>query len=149
MPLSKDISNRRFLSAVQSLVRQGKLVQRDRDQWTLTAGGIQQAARAVRQHRLLELYFSRVADLSPAAIDRGADYCEHALDESMLMELERDIQGTGQATFIPTSLHPLRHLKQIEVVDERRFLFLELGLVVGWLDYCDGHPLFGVRSDPR
>lgn len=107
VPIFHDINLNRFNAAIQALVRQGKLVQREKDQWLLTAGGIQQAARAVRQHRLLEQYFYRIADLSPAAIDRGADYCEHALTDEMLADLERDSSGIAEPSQIPSSLHPL------------------------------------------
>jgi manganese/zinc/iron transport system permease protein len=82
------------------------------NRWALTARGIQHAIRAVRQHRLLEIYFSKMAELSVEAIDRGADYSEHALDEEMLAKLERDIsnlatQQDKPLDKIPDSLHPL------------------------------------------
>jgi hypothetical protein len=63
--------------------------------------------RAIRQHRLLELYFAQIANLSPEAIDRGADYSEHALDDQMLAELERDIAGASIGYAVPDSLHPI------------------------------------------
>jgi manganese/zinc/iron transport system permease protein len=75
----------------------------------LTASGIQQAHRAIRRHRLLELYFARWADLSPDAIDRGADYTEHALDDELLAMLEKDALATGVAVELPGSIHPIGH----------------------------------------
>ena len=74
---------------------------------SLTASGIQQSFRAVRRHRLLELYFARWADLSPDAIDRGADYTEHALDDDLLAELEKDAIVMGDAIELPKSVHPI------------------------------------------
>ena len=74
---------------------------------TLTASGIQQSFRAVRRHRLLEQYFARWADLSPDAIDRGADYTEHALDDDLLAELEKDAIVMGDSTELPKSVHPI------------------------------------------
>ena len=74
---------------------------------TLTASGIQQSFRAVRRHRLLELYFSRWADLSPDAIDRGADYTEHALNDDLLAELEKDAIVMGDSIELPRSVHPI------------------------------------------
>jgi manganese/zinc/iron transport system permease protein len=76
---------------------------------TLTASGIQQSFRAVRRHRLLELYFARWADLSPDAVDRGADYTEHALDDDLLAELEKDAIVMGDSIELPKSVHPIEH----------------------------------------
>lgn len=87
--------------------REGLLVQIGQSRWALSASGIQQCVRAIRQHRLLELYFAEIANLSPEAIDRGADYSEHALDDQMLAELERDIAGASVGYGVPESLHPI------------------------------------------
>jgi manganese/zinc/iron transport system permease protein len=74
---------------------------------SLTASGIQHSIRAVRRHRLLELYFARWADLSPDAIDRGADYTEHALNDELLAKLEKDAIVMGDAIELPISVHPI------------------------------------------
>ena len=74
---------------------------------TLSVAGIQQSYRAVRRHRLLELYFSRWADLSSDAIDRCADYTEHSLDDELLARLERDALDLGTPVDPPPSIHPI------------------------------------------
>jgi Mn-dependent DtxR family transcriptional regulator len=56
---------------------------------------------------LLELYFSRWADLSPDAIDRCADYTEHTLDDELLARLERDAMDVGKRIDPPPSIHPV------------------------------------------
>lgn len=89
------------------LVRKGWVIENRADGLVLSSAGIQQSHRAVRRHRLLELYFSRWADLSPDAIDRCADYTEHALDEDLLARLERDALDVGRRIDPPPSIHPI------------------------------------------
>ena len=97
----------RLTRTANRFFRNGLLVQVSQNRWALTASGIQRCIRAIRQHRLLELYFAQIANLSPEAIDRGADYSEHALDDQMLAELERDIDGASIGYAVPDSLHPI------------------------------------------
>ena len=89
------------------LVRKGWIIERGPEALLLSSSGIQQSHRAVRRHRLLELYFSRWADLSPDAIDRCADYTEHALDDELLARLERDAMDLGNRIDLPPSIHPV------------------------------------------
>ena len=97
----------RFRSVVDRLIRGGWLVPLPEDVIALTASGIQQSHRAVRRHRLLEHYFARWAELSPDAIDRSADYTEHALDDELLAMLERDAMVVGGSLDTPPSIHPI------------------------------------------
>ncbi len=97
----------RLRGAVRRICRQGWATINSRGAASLTASGIQQSIRAVRRHRLLELYFARWADLSPDAIDRGADYTEHALDDDLLAELEKDAIVGGESIDLPKSVHPI------------------------------------------
>ena len=99
--------NTRLKTAVFRLRSHGWLTINSEGAATLTASGIQQSFRAVRRHRLLELYFSRWADLSPDAIDRGADYTEHALNDDLLAELEKDAIVMGDSIALPKSVHPI------------------------------------------
>ena len=100
-------TDRHFGKVASQLVRKGWLIDRGTSSLVLTSAGIQQAHRAVRRHRLLELYFSRWADLSPDAIDRCADYTEHALDDELLARLERDALDVGSRIDPPPSIHPV------------------------------------------
>ncbi len=97
----------RLRRAVKRIIQQGWATINSEGAATLTASGIQQSFRAVRRHRLLELYFARWADLSPDAVDRGADYTEHALDDDLLAELEKDAFAMGDAIDLPKSVHPI------------------------------------------
>lgn len=101
-------TQRRIQSAITEVCRRGWATITPEGNAVLTASGIQQSLRAVRRHRLLELYFSRWADLSPGAIDRAADYTEHALDDDLLAQLEKDAMSMGDSIDIPKSVHPIR-----------------------------------------
>ncbi len=103
----KSWSSSRLKAAVSRICGQGWATINGEGAATLTASGIQQTFRAVRRHRLLELYFARWADLSPDAIDRGADYTEHALDDDLLAELEKDAIVMGDSIELPKSVHPI------------------------------------------
>ena len=100
-------STGRLTGAVRRICSQGWATINGNGAASLTASGIQQSIRAVRRHRLLELYFARWADLSPDAIDRGADYTEHALDDDLLAELEKDAIVVGESIDLPKSVHPI------------------------------------------
>jgi len=98
---------RRLNQVLRRLIRLGWVHDRGDESVTLTVAGIQQSHRAVRRHRLLELYFSHWADLSSDAIDRCADYTEHALDDELLARLERDAMEFGKPVDLPPSIHPV------------------------------------------
>lgn len=97
----------RLRSVLARLEGSGFLLQQTDGRVALTASGIQQSIRAIQRHRLLELYFARWAELSPQAIDRCADYTEHALDDELLAMLERDALDTGSPIDPPPSIHPI------------------------------------------
>ena len=100
-------STRQFQRVADQLVGKGWLIKRGNNLVFLSSAGIQQSHRAIRRHRLLELYFSRWADLSPDAIDRCADYTEHTLDDELLARLERDAMDVGKRIDPPASIHPV------------------------------------------
>ena len=54
----------------------------------LTESGLKSAARAVRNHRLWEMYLIAHADIAPSHVDRDADMIEHVLNPAMIAELE-------------------------------------------------------------
>ena len=100
-------TSRHLERVCNQLVGKGWLVKRGQNSLILSSSGIQQSHRAIRRHRLLELYFSRWADLSPDAIDRCADYTEHTLDDELLARLERDAMDVGKRIDPPPSIHPV------------------------------------------
>ena len=58
----------------------------------LTAEGERKAARAVRNHRLWEMYLITYADIAPSHVDRDADMVEHILEPALIAELEALLQ---------------------------------------------------------
>ncbi len=104
----KGWSLSRTRRVVERLHRGGWIAKGPEESVSLTASGIQQSYRAIRRHRLLEHYFARWAELSPDAIDRSADYTEHALDDALLAMLEKDALATGDPIELPPSIHPIR-----------------------------------------
>jgi len=56
--------------------------------WRLTASGRREAIRAVRRHRLWELYLIHFADVAPTSVDRSADALEHWLQPDVMDQLE-------------------------------------------------------------
>jgi manganese/zinc/iron transport system permease protein len=97
----------RLSTVAGTLVRRGWITINPAGDVILTASGIQESLKSVRRHRLLEIYFSNLAVLSPAALDRGADALEHDLDDDMLAALEQEFLTQGQAIEIPESVHPI------------------------------------------
>jgi manganese/zinc/iron transport system permease protein len=98
----------RLTQVVQSLCSKGWATLNPTGDVVLTASGIQASLKSVRRHRLLEIYFANLADLSPAALDRGADALEHALDDDLLARLEREFLVQGKAIDLPESVHPIQ-----------------------------------------
>ncbi len=56
--------------------------------YRLTSKGLELARRAVRNHRMWELFLIHYADIAPAQVDRDADRIEHILEPAMIAELE-------------------------------------------------------------
>lgn len=111
LPRIQAWGERRVRAVMRRLVRSGWVLPQTSEQGlrrvVLTASGIRQSLRATQRHRLLELYFARWAELSPDAIDRSADYTEHALDDELLAKLERDALEIGRPVDLPPSIHPV------------------------------------------
>lgn len=73
--------------------------------WHLTSTGAREASRAVRNHRLWELYLISQADIAPSHVDRDADSIEHVLEPEVIEELEQLLAERDAA--IPPSPHPM------------------------------------------
>jgi manganese/zinc/iron transport system permease protein len=73
----------------------------------LTAEGEVRAARAVRNHRLWEMYLITHADIAPCHVDRDADMVEHILEPALIAELEALLQIEDHIR----SPHPLQGAK--------------------------------------
>ncbi|MBU6173716.1 MAG: metal ABC transporter permease [Planctomycetes bacterium] len=97
----------RLKSSIDTICARGWATRNSVGEIQLTASGIQASVKAVRRHRLLELYFSNLANLSPAALDRGADALEHGLDDDLLATLEKEFIELGGIVDLPASIHPI------------------------------------------
>jgi manganese/zinc/iron transport system permease protein len=68
------------------------LLKQQGEELRLTVAGLEQAARAVRNHRLWEMYLITHADIAPSHVDRDADMVEHVLEPALIAELEALMQ---------------------------------------------------------
>lgn len=80
----------------QGFVRQGS-----DGLYRLTQEGARKAARAVRNHRLWELYLIHFAEMSLNRVDREADLIEHVLEPSMVEQLEILLKQEGSVPHSP------------------------------------------------
>lgn len=69
----------------------------------LTATGLAEARRIVRNHRLWELYLIEHAAVAPGRVDRDADLIEHALDPAIVQELEDTLDKIGNPGVVPAN----------------------------------------------
>ena len=72
----------------------GEVLQKG-DSFTLSTFGVTEAASLVRNHRLWEEYLIRYAHLASSHVDRAADRIEHVLGPEIVLQLERDLERTG------------------------------------------------------
>ncbi len=73
--------------------------------YRLTAQGAADARRAVRNHRLWEIYLITYADVATSHIDRDADEIEHVLDPDLVEELEAALSTQRSGATVPASPH--------------------------------------------
>jgi len=70
-------------------------------------GGLLEARRLVRQHRLWEMYLITHADIAPSHVDRDADAIEHILSPELIAQLEELAARKAEAPRIPHSPHAI------------------------------------------
>jgi manganese/zinc/iron transport system permease protein len=68
-----------------------RLIDRTRDRVQLTEGGIHEAARLTRRHRLWELFLIHGANIAADHVDRDADDIEHILPPEVVDRLEVEL----------------------------------------------------------
>jgi manganese/zinc/iron transport system permease protein len=73
----------------------------------LTENGAEQAWRAVRNHRMWEMFLIQYADIAPSHVDRDADLIEHVLEPELIEELEALMARRYPGTAMPVSPHPI------------------------------------------
>lgn len=94
----------RVSQLLQRAISDGLLRQDSEGHYRFTQEGSRQAAKAVRNHRLWELYLIHFADVAPSRVDREADMIEHVLEPGLIEQLEallKQIQTQG----MPESPH--------------------------------------------
>lgn len=91
---------------IRRAIRDEDLDQNGDQSFSLTPEGAALARRAVRNHRLWELYLIAYADIAPSHADYDADRIEHVLGPQIIRELEAGlIQQNDQR--LPASPHTL------------------------------------------
>jgi manganese/zinc/iron transport system permease protein len=95
---------KRLDDLLRSATAEGWLRQDSEGQLRLTRDGARMAARAVRNHRLWELYLIHFADVAPARVDREADLIEHVLEPGLIEQLETLLKQDRPA-MVPLNPH--------------------------------------------
>jgi len=90
---------------LRSAIREGWLRQGSDAHYRFTNAGARLAARAVRNHRLWELYLIHFADIAPSRVDREADLIEHVLEPGLVEQLEKLLKRDRSGE-VPVSPHP-------------------------------------------
>ncbi len=108
-------SPRRLARALRSVESAGLVVRRAPGRFSLSAAGVSEARRVVRNHRLWELYLMTHADIAPSHVDRGADEVEHVLAPAMVTELEQELVRSYPDLGMPDSPHRLARAAAVDV----------------------------------
>jgi len=111
--LPELVSSRRWstfrVRGLLQLAQSRGLMRRDaQDRFHLTATGRREAQRAVRNHRLWELYLIHYAAVAPTHVDRSADAIEHVLQPEIVDELEELLRDSSRTPAMPQSPHSAR-----------------------------------------
>lgn len=99
-------SPRKVNRLISRAIRHDLLESHSDGSFSLTPEGAALARRAVRNHRLWELYLINYADVAPSQADYDADQIEHVLGPEMIRELEERLQKR-YGTSLPASPHAL------------------------------------------
>jgi len=100
-------SVRRVRQVIAAAEREGTVRIDSETGWRLTRSGAKIARRAVRNHRLWEMYLISHAEIAPSHVDRDADDIEHVLGAEVIEQLEQLLASRVPAAIVPPSPHPL------------------------------------------
>lgn len=106
-------SPHRLQSLIQRAIRDELLIPNGDQGYSLTPDGSALARRAVRNHRLWEIYLITYADIAPSHADYDADRIEHILSPEVIRELEVRLTRQHDQT-LPASPHRLQVTKSPE-----------------------------------
>jgi len=99
-------SLRRLQRLIQQAIRNEELERNPDGSCHLTPDGAALARRAVRNHRLWEIYLINYADVAPGHADYDADRIEHVLAPEIIRELEERLMQQDDKT-LPASPHTI------------------------------------------
>ena len=100
-------TGRELARIVEAAERDG-LVHRDASRRIrFTELGAAEAWRAVRNHRMWELFLIHYAEMAPSHVDRIADQIEHVLEAELIDELESLMAAEELQSAMPESPHPI------------------------------------------
>lgn len=102
---ARSWSSKRVAELLRSVIAEGWLRQDSDGQYRFTLAGTRIAARAVRNHRLWELYLIHFAEVAPGRVDREADLIEHVLEPGIIEQLEELLEHEHPRA-VPESPHP-------------------------------------------
>ena len=103
---SRSWNSQRVRRLLDRAFRRGDVSLDPSGAWRLSRSGAREACRAVRNHRLWEIFLISSADIAPSHVDRDADFIEHILDPEVIEELE-GLLAERDPRVIPPSPHPI------------------------------------------
>ena len=99
-------NDRRLLASLKHASNRGWIEHSpDHDRVAFSAAGVMESSRAVRNHRLWELFLLHYADIAPAHVDRQADVVEHVLEPELVFELEKLLKTRHGIVDVPPCPH--------------------------------------------
>lgn len=99
-------SSVRLSQLIQQALQNNDLRYDSQGDYRLTSQGRREAVRAVRRHRLWELYLLRNTSTTPRSVDQSADAIEHLLRADVLEELESEWERSHPQELVPSCPHP-------------------------------------------
>ncbi|MDA1013277.1 MAG: metal ABC transporter permease [Planctomycetota bacterium] len=112
---ARSWSTRRLTQLIKKARRSGLVQLAPDDSIQLTMNGAVEARRAVRNHRLWELFLIEYADIAPSHVDRDADEIEHVLEPAIVAELVELMNEQFPEMRMPPSPHPLELELELEL----------------------------------
>lgn len=97
----------RVSQLIAAAEREGSIRIDSENGWRLTRAGAAEARRAVRNHRLWEMYLISQAEIAPSHVDRDADSIEHVLGPEVVEQLEQLMARRYPEQTMPPSPHPV------------------------------------------
>lgn len=101
---SRSWTPKRLEQLLRSVIREGWFRLDSDGNYRFTRAGSRAATKAVRNHRLWELYLIHFAEVAPNRVDREADMIEHVLEPELVEQLEKLLER-HEPSRVPDSPH--------------------------------------------